>query len=149
MSTTDGTHGTSATTLLERGEPRAGLPQAPGGALETFRLELGDLWGAVRDRCVALDDDGVVALSRQLEQHLQTHPLVSQRIGELANDLMALMAGWQHFGAEERAVLVAAMAYLADADDVVPDHLPGGLDDDDHVVGAAVRAVLRPRRRVA
>ena len=42
-----------------------------------------------------------------------------------------------------------AMAYLAEADDAVPDHLPGGLEDDDRVVGAAVRAVLRPRRRVA
>ncbi|MCH8613270.1 hypothetical protein [Arsenicicoccus dermatophilus] len=119
------------------------------GALGTFREELGDMWPAVRPLCRALDDDGVVTLSRRLEQHMLAHPACQDRVGELAADLMALMAGWPHLDRDARAVLVAAMSYLAEGDDSVPDHLPGGLDDDDRVVGAAVRAILRARRSAA
>lgn len=107
------------------------------------------MWPAVRPLCRALDDDGVVTLSRRLEQHMLAHPACQDRVGELAADLMALMAGWPHLDRDARAVLVAAMSYLAEGDDSVPDHLPGGLDDDDRVVGAAVRAILRARRSAA
>lgn len=117
--------------------------------MDVFREELGELWPAVAPRCEPLGTDDVADLSVALEIHLHEHPVCAERVGELANDLMALMAGWAHYGEEQRAVLVGAMRYLTDADDVVPDEQPGGLDDDDRVVGAAVRAVLRSRRRAA
>jgi len=118
-------------------------------ALESFRDELADLWGDLEQLVAAVDDAAMIDLSRRLEQHVCAMPDSADRMRELANDLMALMAGWQHLGEEERVVLATAMAYLAEVDDAVPDHLPGGLEDDDRVMGAAVRAVLRPRRRAA
>lgn len=156
--TTDGTHdaGTTArptTELGTTGDGRAGArldtTLTDTSALQSFRDELADLWEDLEPLVRPADDAAMLDLSHRLERHVVLMPGSADRLRELANDLMALMAGWQHLGDEERIVLATAMAYLAEADDAVPDHLPGGLDDDDRVVGAAVRAVLRPRRRVA
>ncbi|MCG7322423.1 hypothetical protein [Arsenicicoccus bolidensis] len=159
MRTTEGTHGAGTTTRhttesTTAGDGRAGARGESGttlttSALESFRDELTDLWGDLERLVAAVDDAAMIDLSHRLERHVCAMPDSADRLRELANDLMALMAGWQHLGHEERIVLATAMAYLAEADDAVPDHLPGGLEDDDRVVGAAVRAVLRPRRRVA
>lgn len=135
--------------LTPRGQQHPRVPGLPGGAMEAFRLQLGDLWPHVETRCRALDDDAAHELVGRLRRHLADQPEGAQRARELANDLTALMAGWVHLDLEGRAVLVGAMDYLLTTDDLVPDDAEGGLDDDDQVVAAAVRAVLRTRSRTA
>lgn len=106
--------------------------------LDRFRVELGDLWPHVAPHCVdAPEDDS----SRLVAQIRATSTAGDPAATGLAVELEALLAGWQHFGGPERAVLRGAVAYLSEADAATAD--AGGLDDDNAVVDAAIRAIMR------
>lgn len=115
----------SATTLT-----RSVTIDAP--AVGRFRRELGSLWPEVRPMCddSASDDDATL---------LQTYRATRARSDRVVpGDLEALLVGWSHYSADEKAVLRGAVHYVADT----PTMHDGGPDE---VVGAAVRALIRRR----
>lgn len=94
--------------------------------LERFRRDLGDLWPRVAP-----------LLTHSAEQEDVLAALHSQKAPEsahLTGDLEALVAGWSHYDAAQRAVLTGAASFIAEPPEAAADEV---------VVSAAVRAVLR------
>lgn len=133
---TDGVHAVDAVVDV--------IDVEPGGPLARFQHEVGDLWWSLGGHCTPLDESELARWLDRLDRHLEGLAAEARSI-TLANDLRALVAGWAHFDREERAVLCGAIIYLVTIDDAVPDGTPpgDGLDDDDRVVSAAVRVLLR------
>lgn len=127
---------------------QAQLEVQPDPTIRRFEVEVGPLWpyvapllaryeGAAYDAEQALSD-----LTEALKRRV-TNPLA----GNLANDLRALLPGWRYFSSAQRAVLRTAVAYLVENDDAVPDDAADGYADDDAVVAATIRVLLRRSRR--
>lgn len=117
--------------------------------VQRFEKEVGALWPHVAPLCAKCAESPTPDID-ELGRLLRTtaaSELSPPRLSGLANDLEALVAGWTHFNTSERTVLQAAMTYLAQREDAVPDHAPDGLADDEIVVNAAVRVLLRRSRR--
>ena len=117
--------------------------RAPAPAMDRLAAAVPDLWHELGPMCRDLPPEQARALAARLDGYLREDGLHADHACELSNDLRALHAGYCHFDADERAVLVGATSYLLTDDDVCPDHEPGGLDDDDRVVRACVRILLR------
>lgn len=112
-----------------------------GRVLDRFRVALGDLWPHVAPHCVDAPEDDLGRLVAQVRATSTTRE--PERGTEPASELEALLAGWKHYGGPERAVLRGAVAYLSEPEDAMPDAAPGSLDDDNAVVDAAIRVILR------
>lgn len=113
-----------------------------------FEREVGPLWPFVAPfmaRYQGVVNDPAESLSGLVESLRSTvsRPATAQ----LANDLLALLPGWAYFSNAQRCILQTAAAYLVETDDAMSDDAPGGMDDDDRVVRAAVCALLRRSRR--
>ena len=103
---------------------------------EVFRRNLGELWYEVAPLCHTVEDPSELAAALHGEDRPDARTLP---------DLEALLAGWPHYDATRRAVLSGAVAYLTESD---PEEAsPGELlrADQEVVVDAAVRAILRRR----
>lgn len=115
--------------------------------IRRFELEVGQLWPYVAPlmaRYQGVTSDAEVALA-ELTESLKRKAACPLAVN-LANDLRALLPGWRYFTAAQRAVLRTAAAYLVENDDAIPDDDPDGLADDDAVVAAAIRVLLRRSR---
>ncbi len=115
--------------------------------IRRFELEVGQFWPYVAPlmaRYQGVTCDAELALSELTEslKRKATSPLAVN----LANDLRALLPGWRYFTAAQRAVLRTAAAYLVENDDAKPDEGHDGFVDDDAVVAAAIRVLLRRSR---
>lgn len=111
--------------------------------LQRFASELGRLWPQVAPLCIDLGADD---LSDLLADTRRTARESDPRLRLLAGDLEALLAGWQHFEPDKRALLRGAISYLehdmtAPETNVTP--APADPARADTVVGAAVRTLLR------
>lgn len=112
--------------------------------IRRFELEVGHLWPYVAPllaRYQGLTSDAEAGLS-DLTESLKRKAACPKAVN-LANDLRALLPGWRHFTAAQRMVLRTAAAYVVERDDA--DAAPDGMDDD-AVVGAAIRVLLRRSR---
>lgn len=107
--------------------------------LDGFRRRLGPLWAEVEPYCADSGPDDLPHLVRQVRECSRPE---CARAHALASELEALLAGWPHYGVHERMVLRGAVSYLAECEDPTDDD-EAGLDDDDAVVDAAVRVLLR------
>lgn len=107
--------------------------------LDGFRHRLGPLWAAVAPHCVDSTADDLPRLQSQIRRcsgpECPRHP-------QLARELEAMLAGWCHYDPPERMVLRGAVDYLAESDKAAPT-IALVHDNDDIVVDAAVRALLR------
>lgn len=116
--------------------------------VQRFELEVGQWWPYVAPlmaRYLGAASEAEAALSDVTEslKRKATSPLATQ----LANDLRALLPGWKYFTAAQRAVLRTAAAYVVEGGDREHDDRTHGLEDDDAVVAAAIRVLLRQPRR--
>lgn len=105
--------------------------------LGSFSRDLGELWSRVAPLCSDADDPGdlIATLHEQMSESPRTH---------LVPELEALLAGWHHYDSDRRAVLSGAVSFLAeDGADAGRRPAPGDGTEDEKVVQAAVRAVLR------
>lgn len=98
--------------------------------LRHFRRELHKARAAVR----IADDEEIVSAARELAASLKASRLpdfVAQRFGKLETMLRMLTdADWK-ISEKERGPVLAALAYLCDPEDLIPDNIPGiGLLDD-------------------
>lgn len=118
--------------------------------LQRFASELGEMWPRLAPLCVDLGADDISALVGSTRR---TAHRARPELRLLAGDLEALLAGWNHFDSDERALLRGTISYLEGEADAVgagwraaagrdgrSDAGPARADD---VVGAAVRTVLR------
>ncbi len=115
--------------------------------IRRFELEVGPLWPYVaplvaRYQRVAGDSTSALAALADSLRATVAKPSAKQ----LANDLKALLPGWQYFSSAQRCVLQTAAAYLSENDEVSADETSDGRADDDIVVAAAVRVLLRRSR---
>jgi uncharacterized membrane protein YkvA (DUF1232 family) len=98
--------------------------------LRHFRRELGKARKAVR----IADDDEILSAAKDLIGSFRASQLpdfVTERFGKLQTLLEMLTdADWK-LGDRERGPVLAALAYLCDPEDLIPDSIPGiGLLDD-------------------
>ncbi len=111
--------------------PQLGRQTPARGVLHRFESELGVLWPDVAPLCtrryvkegLAADSTPATPLDGRVPWH--TVPA----------DLQALLVGWGHYDENERAVLRGAVGFVTDGHRWSP--------DDDTVIEAAVRALLR------
>ena len=98
--------------------------------LRHFRRELDKARDAVR----IADDEEILSAARDLAASLKSSKLpdfVTDRFGKLERLLAMLTDADWTLGARERAPVLAALAYLCDPEDLIPDGTPGiGLLDD-------------------
>lgn len=114
------------------------------GALTRLNAAVPDLWSDLGPLCVTCDRAEAERIGERLHTYLADDERHADHAGELGRELLALLAGWEHFDAEQRAALVGTMSYVLSSDDAHPDTEAGGLDDDDRAVSACVRVLLRP-----
>ena len=98
--------------------------------LRHFRRELAKAHDSVR----IADDEDILSAARELAASLRSSNLpdfVTRRFGKLETLLqMVTDADWT-LGGKERGPVLAALAYLCDPEDIIPDSIPGiGLLDD-------------------
>jgi uncharacterized membrane protein YkvA (DUF1232 family) len=98
--------------------------------LRHFRRELGKAREAVR----IADDEEILSAAQELIASFRASRLpdfVTERFGKLRTLLdMLTDADWK-LGDRERGPVLAALAYLCDPEDLIPDNIPGiGLLDD-------------------
>ncbi len=98
--------------------------------LRHFRRELGKARKAVR----IADDEEILSAARDLVASLKASRLpdfVTERFGKLQKLLEMLADPDWRLDDKERGPVLAALAYLCDPEDVIPDSIPGiGLLDD-------------------
>lgn len=88
--------------------------------------------------------DAAEALSYRAKVHARH--LGTRLAARIAEELNSLVDVWQYLAPAEHQVLFVALSYFLDAEDLKPDSDPGGLEDDDLVIGAAFHALARRRR---
>ncbi len=110
-------------------------------ARDAFKRHLGELWAAVEPLCAETSAEEMRQLAERLPGHLSSHAVNAQLTDRLAASLEELLRPWDGYNAAQRAVARAAVAYLLESADAVPDDLIGGLVDDDAVVAAARQAL--------
>lgn len=88
--------------------------------------------------------DAAEALSYRAKVHARH--LGTRLAARIAEELNSLVDVWEYLRPTEHQVVFIALSYFLDAEDLKPDSYPGGLEDDDHVVGAAFQALGRQRR---
>ena len=118
--------------------PVGTLPDSP--VIDRFEAEVGSLWPHVAPFVVEPADEELPEL---IDSTRRRGDDADDLTRDLAHDLEALLAGWAHYDATERAVLRGAVTYLTEADDAFPDDGPHGYADEEVVVEAAVKALLR------
>jgi uncharacterized membrane protein YkvA (DUF1232 family) len=98
--------------------------------LRHFRRELGHARKAVR----IADDEEILSAARDLVASFKASRLpdfVRERFGKLQKLLEMLTDPDWRLGDRERGPVLAALAYLCDPEDLIPDNIPGiGLLDD-------------------
>jgi uncharacterized membrane protein YkvA (DUF1232 family) len=98
--------------------------------LRHFRRELDKARDAVR----IADDEEILSAAKDLAASLRTSKLpdfVTERFGKLETLLEMLTDGDWRLAERERGPVLAALAYLCDPEDLIPDSIPGiGLLDD-------------------
>lgn len=110
------------------------------GPLSVFRSRIPQLWAELQPLCAA--DDG--ALDNPAEADRLRAAIASRRsaatisaVRRPGDELEALLAGWDHFDRERRAVLRGTVLYLTQRN---PQR---GSAREEHLVDAAVTAILR------
>jgi hypothetical protein len=98
--------------------------------LRHFKRELDKARHAVR----IADDEEILSAARDLAASLRSSTLpdfVTERVGKLQTLLQMLTDPDWRLGADERSPVLAALAYLCDPEDLIPDGIPGiGFLDD-------------------
>ena len=98
--------------------------------LRQFRREL----DRARDSVRIADDEEILSAARDLAASLRSSKLpdfVAERFGKLETLLQMLADPDWNLGSRERGPVLAALAYLCDPEDLIPDSIPGiGLLDD-------------------
>ncbi|WP_040161951.1 hypothetical protein [Mobilicoccus massiliensis] len=100
--------------------------------IDVFRRSLGELWFQVAPLCQGVDDPTVLDATLRARADSEGSHLV--------HELEALLVGWPHYDSAQRAVLTAAVAYVAGT---VPGDHEAIVVDGDKVIDAAVRSILR------
>lgn len=141
-------------TIRKRGTRVVGAPRtraerspddAPRGAIAVFSSRIPHLWGAVAPLCEppvpapADPEEEAASLRAEVASRRSGSSSSSDAVGRRPGDeLEALLAGWSHFDGERRAVLRAAVRYLARLNRQQRDAAR-----EESLVDAAVAAVLR------
>ena len=98
--------------------------------LRHFRRALGQARDAVR----IADEEEILSAAKDLAASLRSSKLpdfVTERFGKLETLLQMLTDADWRLGHKERGPVLAALAYLCDPEDLIPDSIPGiGLLDD-------------------
>lgn len=106
-------------------------------SLERFQVAVGDLWLSVAQHCAEVPATVAQGWTSELPAHVHDHAHAGPRAAALAERLVTLVQGWEHYDAQQRSVLAGAVGYFLVTADAIHDEAVEGLVDDENVVAAA------------
>lgn len=148
LATASSVRGSDTHTALRSVPEASSIPPVLDDPVGVFLAELRPEIRILAEPLIAgmptVERDVAEAMSYRAKVHARH--LGTRLAARIADELNSLVDVWQYLRPSEHRVVYVALSYFLDAEDLKPDGDPGGLDDDDLVVGAAFRALARPRR---
>lgn len=123
----------------------SGSQSTPATEVDIFREAAAGVWPLIEPNVVEVDWVRMTELMRAVREYRDTLGDNRDLARKIVDDLEKLVASWDYYSPEGRAVVNGAVCYFLNLDDDIPDNLRSGLDDDDEVIGAAYRALNQIR----